>query len=216
MTPDLYHTLSHKLRSALVRTRSIFFCLIMSLSACQTSAPKRIDGDDPENVTIGFGRTDIQEIVETAFKKFSAANPQSDWSPKAKPNPYVCVGKVSNQTDEHVDTKNVTDMLRSRLQESSLLRFTTDQDKRKGMLREVDDQEESGLYKGDKAAKQGNWIPPEYILDGRLSSIRKKNDSVEDVYYAFVLKLTDINSGVIVWESITQIAKEKTKAGVGW
>jgi penicillin-binding protein activator len=188
----------------------------MSLSACQTSAPKRIDGDDPENVTIGFGRTDIQEIVETAFKKFSAANPQSDWSPKAKPNPYVCVGKVSNQTDEHVDTKNVTDMLRSRLQESSLLRFTTDQDKRKGMLREVDEQEESGLYKGDKAAKKGNWIPPEYILDGRFSSIRKKNDSVEDVYYAFVLKLTDINSGVIVWESITQIAKEKTKAGVGW
>jgi penicillin-binding protein activator len=197
-------------------TRPTLICLavVALFSGCASNPTKRVDSDATENVTIGFGRTDIEKIVGDAMTKLLTSRPNTEWARKTSKTPYVMVGKVRNRTDEHVDTKNVTDMLRSRLQESGTIRFTTDRDKRKETLDEVQLQEDSGAYKG--GAKLGNWIPPEYILNGRFGSIRKKTDTVEDVYYVFVLKLEHINTATIAWQCTTEIAKVKTKAGAGW
>lgn len=199
-----------------MKSRHTFFCLLftLTLTACQTTPAKRVESDKTENVTLGFGRTDIQEIVATSFKDFIKSD-QRTWKPAPKGKPIICVGKVRNQTDEHVDTKMVTDLLQEKLLNSGEVQFTVEQAERRTVVDETETQDESGAFENG-AKTSGQLTKPEYILNGRFSSIRKKNDDIEDVYYAFVLKLVHIRKGTIAWQSITRIAKVKTRATAGW
>lgn len=199
-----------------MKSRTTFFCLLfmLTLTACQSTPAKRVDENKTENVTIGFGRTDIQEIVDTSFEKFQSSD-QSTWKPTPKGKPIICMGKVRNQTDEHVDTKMVTDRLQERLLNSGAVQFTVEQAERRAVVDETETQDESGAFENG-AKTSGQLTKPQYILNGRFSSIRKKNDDIEDVYYAFVLKLIHIRKGTIAWQSITRIAKVKTRATAGW
>ena len=199
-----------------MKSRYTFFSLLfmLTLTACQTTPAKRVDENKTENVTIGFGRTDIQEIVDTTFEKFKKSD-QGSWKPSPKGKPIICIGKVRNQTDEHVDTKNVTDMLRDRLMNTNSVIFTVEQAERKTVVDETEEQDESGAFEnGEKSS--GQLTKPQYFLNGRFSSIRKKTNDIEDVYYAFVLKLVHIRTGTISWQAITRIAKVKTRATAGW
>ncbi|MDF1662869.1 MAG: hypothetical protein P1V97_13915 [Planctomycetota bacterium] len=199
-----------------MNSRYTFFCLLfmLTLTACQTTPAKRVDENKTENVTIGFGRTDIQEIVATSYKNFVESN-QSTWKPAPKGKPIICIGKVRNQTDEHVDTKMVTDLLRDKLLNSGQVQFTVEKAERATVVDETETQDESGAF--EKGAKASNQLTkPQYILNGRFSSIRKKNNDVEELYYAFILKLVHIRKGTISWQSITRIAKVKTRATAGW
>jgi penicillin-binding protein activator len=180
---------------------------LLMTAACKKGEVRRIDPDKTENVTIDWGRTDIQETVDVMVKDL-LAKCGADLTGR----PYIAVDRVANQSGEFIDTKNITDLVRSKLMDSGQFRFTTERKDRKALLTEVDEQEESGLYKDNgRRAKKGNWIPPEYIMRGRVSSISKRNDDVRDVYYQITLQMESINEAAFVWSKTSKIAKQQDR-----
>lgn len=190
--------------------------LTLSICACASNEPKYGDPNETETVTIGFGRTDVKKCVKTLYAKFVKVDPK-DWSIPGKERPFIAVRRVKNESDEHVDTKMVTDLLEEELLNSGNFRFTTEQKDKAMLANDVDSQQNSGAFKqNERTAKVGQWNPPEYILTGRFTSIRKKKDGVEDVYFAFILRLDSINAATTVWTGTREIAKIKEQGSFGY
>lgn len=76
---------------------------------------------------------------------------------------------VRNKTSEHIDTKVLTDAVRTALLKTGKVLFSNKDDRQ---LREdeVDYQLDSGRYRKDKQKKRDGGISPDYLITGDLIS----------------------------------------------
>ena len=62
----------------------------------------------------------------------------------------------------------------------------------------------------------GSTLVPEYSLTYKLLSVEAQAGKVKQYTYVFQMSLTDIKTGLAVWEDERQITKQGKKASVGW
>ena len=161
-----------------------------------------------ETVNADFGSTDLQMIADKIVGSLVASNRlQPDPADPGKP-PLVSVTRLRNETSEHIDTKSITDKIRTSLIKSGKVRFSAldsqadlmNQYKLQGTMADTATQKSAGKQAGSK-----------YILDGDISSIVKVNGRTKDVYYKITLKATDIETGVIEWADEVEIRKDSVR-----
>lgn len=177
-------------------------------SACSVMSPTVGSGDVTygdakavEQVTNEFGSTDLQMIAETMAR--SLAQSYSG----AKTKPLVTISDIKNKTSEFIDTRSITDSIRTQLLKSGTLRFATDIDGMKNQTDELARQNQSGLYKKQGSAKMGKMQGAQYRIEGNITSIVKRGSDVKDVYYKFSLIMTDTENGTIEWADEKEIRK---------
>ena len=187
---------------------SVLAASVALLSACATTSPTVGSGDVTygdakavEQVTNEFGSTDLQMIAESMARSLA----QSVAGAKTKPT--VTIAEVKNKTSEYIDTKSITDSIRTQVIKSGTMRFMTDIDGMQNQTDELIRQNQSGLYKKSATAKMGKMEGAKYRIEGNLTSIVKRNSDVKDVYYKFSLILTDIENGSIEWADEKEIRK---------
>jgi uncharacterized protein (TIGR02722 family) len=161
-----------------------------------------------ETVNADFGSTDLQMIADKIVNSLVASNRlQPDPADPGNP-PLVSVTRLRNDTSEHIDTKSITDKIRTTLIKSGKVRFSAlemqgelmEQYKLQGVMADTATQKSAGRQVGSK-----------YLLGGNISSIVKQNGSRKDVYYKVTLQATDIESAVIVWADEVEIRKDSVR-----
>jgi hypothetical protein len=161
-----------------------------------------------ETVNADFGSTDLQMIADKIVGSLISSNRlEPDPADPGKP-PLVSVTRLRNETSEHIDTKSITDKIRTSLIKSGKVRFSAlemqgdlmNQYKLQGTMADTATQKTAGKQTGSK-----------YILGGDISSIVKQNGKVKDVYYKITLQATDIESAVIVWADEVEIRKDSVR-----
>jgi uncharacterized protein (TIGR02722 family) len=178
-----------------------------AVSGCANSRPT-VSGDVQygdskavEQVTNEFGSTDLQTIAETMAR--SLAQTAAGYRSK----PLVTIADVKNRTSEYIDTRSITDSIRTQLLKSGTMRFATDI---VGMTNQTDElarQNSTGLYKNSTTAKVGKMEGAQYRIEGAITSIVKRNSDVKDVYYKFSLIMTNVEAGTIEWADEKEIRK---------
>jgi len=156
---------------------------------------------DVEQVTSDFGSTDLQMIAESMARSLA----QTVAGNKTKP--LVTVADVKNKTDEYIDTKSITDSIKTQLLKSGTVKFATDISDMQNQTDELMRQNNSGLYKKSTRAKIGNMQAAQFRIEGNLTSIVKRGSNIKDVYYKFTLMMTDIESGTLEWMDEKEIRK---------
>ena len=159
------------------------------------------DAKAVEQVTNEFGSTDLQTIAESMARSLA----QSASGYKSKP--LVTIADVKNKTSEYIDTRSITDSIRTQLVKSGTMRFATNIDAMQNQTDELTRQNNSGLYKKSTAAKVGKMQGAQYRIEGNITSIVKRGSDVKDVYYKFSLIMTDIEAGTIEWADEKEIRK---------
>lgn len=181
------------------------------LSGCAVSP--RVTYGDPEQVetvTTGFGSTDLQSIAEKMVNSLLAAPVLSSGK-----RPVLYVHQVRNKTDEHIDTKSVTDKIRVTLLKSGMVRFSAVNEVNDEIIRQLEYQTKSGIVDPSTAKSAGNQIGADYFLFGEISSIRKSAGRVKDVYFKFTMNLVNIKTGLIEWADEKEIRKQEKKPLIG-
>lgn len=202
----------------LTRYSSFFGVVALAalLSACSGPQTGRISGDGEvvyedaqatETVTTKWGSTDLQSTAESMAQSLLA----SKWIAQASSPPKVRLRDVKNYTDEHIDTKGITDKIRIKLLNSGQVRFLTD----KGNMDDVFDERDLNEM-ATKRKENKLMMDADYIVTGSVRSIRKRTKSVGDVYFQITLELTDPQSGEIKWADEKEIRKRTTKPSIGW
>lgn len=198
------------------KTNNVFkaTAVALLLSGCATQSPTLSSGNVEygdskavESLTNEFGSTDLQTIAESMASSLLQ-------SPAlfAKSRPLVTIAEVKNRTSEYIDTKSITDSIRSKIIKSGMVRFAVDTSAMQTQVDELSRQNQTGLYKKSQSKKMGNMEGADFRIEGTITSIVKRADDVKDVYYKFSLQLIDIESGTMEWADEKEIRKTSNKS----
>ncbi|CAK7045786.1 penicillin-binding protein activator LpoB [Kerstersia gyiorum] len=188
--------------------RSLALAGALGLAGCQSSLPLVSgSGDvvygDPsavENVTNEFGSTDLQRLAESMTASLLQ-------SPALAGRPTVSLDPVLNKTSEYIDTGTIMLRIQTALVNSGKVRFVASHAEMDTAVRELQRQNQSGLYKAKGRARTGQMEGAQFRIEGEISSIVKRSSSIKDVYYVMTLKLFDAESGVIEWQDQAELRK---------
>jgi len=188
----------------------VVFPMIILLSGC-ASTGTRVEYADPgsvERLTADFGSTDIHMITEKMVGSLLE-------SAVLDGRPIILVDNVRNKTHEHIDTKAITDKIRTTLLKHGKVRVTARSDIPESLLREQEFQN-SNLADPDTIVRMGKLAGASYILFGEITSISKSFKGQRDVWFKITLNLTDVQKGLIEWADEKEIRKVANRRSVGW
>lgn len=184
---------------------------VFGLASCSTV--QYGDATAVETVNTDFGSTDLQMIAEKMVDDMLASPAMADIAPNGK-RPILFVDTIKNKTLEHIDTESITDTISTKLLNSGRFRFV-DMTKVDAISKQLDYQKNSGLVDETKSVQMGRQLGAQFMLYGNFSSIQKTAGSTKDVYYKFTMKLTNIESGLVEFQSEKEIRKTKKKSLFG-
>ena len=164
------------------------------------------DARGVETLTNQFGSTDLQMIAESMARSM-----QQSPSIASGNLPIVTVQEVRNKTSEYIDTRAITDSIRSELQKGGRVRFAVDAVGMRQQTEELNRQQDSGLYAKPSAVEKGQMVGAQYRMEGNITSIVKQVKDKKDVYYKFNLQLWNIRNGLLEWSDEKEIRKTSSK-----
>jgi penicillin-binding protein activator len=180
---------------------------VAALAACSGPQVRYGDAKAVETVNANYGSTDLQMIAEAMTRSLL----QSKAISGSKDAPIVTLADVKNKTSEYIDTRVITDKIRTQLLKSGQVRFAVSVTEMQNQTEELKRQNQSGLYKNSTIAKTGNMQGAQYRIEGSIASIVKNTKDVKDVYYVFNLNLVNNESGLIEWADEKEIRKTSTR-----
>jgi uncharacterized protein (TIGR02722 family) len=174
-------------------------------AGCAQEQTRYGDARGVETLTNQFGSTDLQLMAESMARSMNQAPVIT-----AANLPIVTVQEVKNKTSEYIDTRAITDSIRSELQKGGKVRFAVDA---AGMNQQTDElkRQQSELYAKEQAAEMGRMVGAQYRLEGNIVSIVKQVKDAKDVYYKLNLQLWNIRNGLLEWSDEKEIRKTTTR-----
>lgn len=132
--------------------------------------------------------------------------------------PIIMQSRIDNRTTQHLDTELLTSNIRIALSQSGKAAFTTavaaggPEDAASFQARELRQSEE---FNQSTVAGTGQMRAPDFSLAGRVIELSTYRGRTGQAAFTFQLVLTDLTSGVGVWEGQEQIVKQGKRPGIG-
>ena len=194
-------SMRHTLRWTTSAVAALMLAVCASTNSPTVSSGNVSYGDSKavETVSNEFGSTDLQMIAETMARSLAQ-------HPVMRERPFITLSEVKNKTSEYIDTRNITNSIKTQLMKSGA-RFVTDTATMDTQTDELMRQSQSGMYSKGKSAKVGKMQGAKYLLTGEITSITKQNKDVKDVFYKFTLMLKNVEEGIDEWQDEKEIRK---------
>ena len=131
----------------------------------------------------------------------------------------IMISVVKNATPQHINTQILTSKIRQAVLRSGLALTTTAVSGRGAedkASRQVRDLQDDDMFNQNTVQKQGTAIAPDMSLAGEILQEKTRQGRLKQSYFFFHLTLTDLKTGLAVWEDNVEIAKQSKKALIGW
>ncbi len=190
---------------------------ILFLTACGTD-PHRIDAT---------GNDGIISIDEVNFKDWQIAAEKGIRSLLASGvlnrsdgrKTILMISTIKNATTQHINTRILTDKIRQALLKSGKALTTTaigGNGADDAASRQVRRLAEDDMFNQATVQKAGTAIAPDMSLSGEIVQQKSELGRVRESYFFFHLAITDLKTGLAVWEDNIEIAKQGKKSWLGW
>ena len=126
----------------------------------------------------------------------------------------VMIGRIRNYTLLHLETGLLTNQMRQAILKSgqatvtSAIGYGANLDR---AVRRIRDKENDDLFNPATVQKRGTVIAPNFSLAGMVIQQNTVQGRTEESYYMFHLTLTDLRTGLAVWEKNVDFAKQATR-----
>jgi uncharacterized protein (TIGR02722 family) len=190
-----------------------------ALSAISSCSPKfQGEYSDPQKAEIiddKWNETDARKTAELMITSVLGR----PWYEQFKKGhggkqPIVIVQDIENRSDEHIDTKALTEFMETELINSGKVRFVE-----KGRRQQILDElafHNSGAVDAKSKKKTGNMTGADFMLAGAISSQVHTQDSLKTVSYQTQMKLINIETSEIQWTDKHEIKKKFKRSGASW
>lgn len=201
-----------------MKTIPLTLTLALALSAGCASSIRYDDPGKVETINIDFGSTDLQQLAGSMAESLGADQRLTAYEKPGDDKRIVLYSAgIENRTSEHIDTSGIMDSIRVALLKSGKFRLAATQQGQDELAEQVRFQQGSGRVDPEQAKAFGQQLGADMVLIGRLRSIEKSRPrnvedaggKIDDVYYQFVMELTDITTGETVWAEQKELRKTK-------
>ena len=189
------------------------------VSFLQISCAPSFEGaySDPAKAEIvddKWNETDARKTAESMIASVLGKPWLAEHKAQTRKKPVVIVDLIENRTDEHIDTKALTEFIRDELINSGKVRFLNNQ-RRKQILEEIKYQNSGAVSRSTKK-RAGKQIGADFLLGGAMSSSVHSQGGLKTVTYQAALNLTNLETSEIVWSGKKQIKKRFKRSGSSW
>ena len=163
-----------------------------------------------------FGLTTVD--FEFAAKKSLDDFMMSPWLAKKEGRWLVQVGSVRNETTQEIDTKRLTQRMLSHMTRNGKFAFSSvGGSLADSTVKDFRQLENSDLYDQDSGAK-GKALKPDLSMIGEIAQTTNisADRAKQQLEYEFRLRVTDLASGVIVFDSLVPIDKLGSNKNFSW
>ncbi len=178
----------------------VFLILLFLITSCKT-----VKSDDPN-----YSVKDLKAIVGKIVKSLSMSNFIKKAKLKESKSVFMLANEMSNDTDEHINTRVIMEKMRTKLINENGIHFIDDQ--ALDTILEQQKLQQSDLFNDTKALKVGKLVGAKVILRGRISNIRKKSERKEINFYNITLQLVGLETARILWTDEVEISKKSVKS----
>ena len=188
---------------------------------CATA--KYLDHDGRDSVVNG-GQINTQDWIRAANELTQSLLLSGAIQGVAGKPKILMIGRIKNNTTQHIDTDSLMKKIRVALNKGGRALTTTavgldgPEDESSKAVRELraDDEFNQSTIPG-----KGNLVSPDYSLSGKIiqNDARARRGllpTIKQSEFAFQLSLTDLKTGLAVWEEEKLIVKQGSRAAVGW
>ena len=196
---------------------------ILGLLAGCASKPNYTDGTamqvkKGDALTLGLDREDFENAAETMINSMLSDPAFATIKPGSRK--VVAIGRIINDTPQRIDTEKLTAKITSALRKSGKFVLTSAVaaggalDSMSEDVRELRDNDE---FNQKTIAKKGTLVSPDFSLAGKIrqDNVKLSNGKTQ-VEYFFLLRMTDLTSGLVYWEDEQTIDKVGSSKSVTW
>ena len=188
---------------------------------CATA--RYIDHDGRDSI-VNVGQINTQDWIRAADELTQSLLLSGTINSVAGKPKVMMIGRIKNNTNQHIDTDSLMKKIRVALNMGGRALTTTavgldgPEDESSKAVRELraDDEFNQATIPG-----KGNLISPDYSLSGKIiqNNARAKRGllpTIKQSEFAFQLSMTDLKTGLAVWEEEKLIVKQGSRAAVSW
>lgn len=175
------------------------------------------NADSREYASLGIDYHDLEKAAGDNIKSLLESGYVRSLAGLEKPK-VLAISNVINDTMQHFSTEELTRKITRDMRNSGKFILTMafagsggSKDTMLDSVREARGNDEVNQY---GVAEKGSIIAPELSLSGKIIQRNTKVKSKQRVDYFFLLTLTDVKSGLVVWDNEVNIIKmgKKTSA----
>lgn len=159
--------------------------------------------------------SDMRNVTQSIVNKLIA----SPFLIKQEQPPIFMIAGMQNRTAQYVDTKNLTDRVRTLLFESGKVQFINES-RREDLLNEQGYQAANATPETQVAV--GRQLGARYMLSGSLVEMRQDSPRQARVsrqvlkYYKLTFEVTDLETGLLAWTTDEEFSRQESLPLVGW
>lgn len=192
-----------------VSTASLIAASLLLLTGCG-STPKYVNASGPETV-VSLDRINVQDWANAADDMVRSLLVSPTFENSVGDPAVLAISRIVNNTQQQVDTDYLIRRIRVALNQSGKTVTTTTIG-----LGAAEDPLAKEAGQMAEFLGEGKQLMPKYTLSGKLLEDRVRAGRTRQVTYTFQLALTEVSTGLAVWEDVKEIAKQGTKPSVGW
>ncbi|NRA64966.1 MAG: penicillin-binding protein activator LpoB [Pseudobacteriovorax sp.] len=189
--------------------------LTLGLVACAPSFQGNYsDPAKAEIVDDKWNETDARKTAQTIVNSVLTKPWLVEYRARTKKRPVVIVDDIENRTDEHIDTKALSEFIRDELINSGKVRYLNNK-RRKQILEEIKYQN-SGTTAANTRKSAGKQIGADFLFGGAISSSVHSQGGLKTVTYQTAMTLTNLETTEISWSGKELIKKRFKRSGSSW
>ena len=191
--------------------------MAFTLSACGPSV-KRIDATGNEGL-VTVDDVDFKDWQIAAEKGINSLLESGVLNRADGRKTILMISTIKNSTTQHINTRILTDKIRQALLRSGKALTTTAvggnglDDAASKQVRRL---EEDDMFNQATVQKRGTAIAPDMSFSGEIVQQQSSQGRMRESYFFFHMALTDLATGLAVWEDNVEIAKQGKKPLMGW
>lgn len=201
-----------------MKTRLILSLLVGATALVFAPLPARADTvrqvDPKQKKVVNATQISPSEWSEAAEKLISNLLSSDVLARIENPPAIMAISRVRNDTTMQIDIDSLTKKIRVALNQSGKILTTTTV----GLGGKAEDPlaKEAAEYAQFMGGEKQETRMPDFTLSGKIQESRVKQGRETLITYTFQLSLTDVRSGLAIWEAEEAIAKTSRKGGISW
>ncbi|OGV44961.1 MAG: hypothetical protein A2X46_17485 [Lentisphaerae bacterium GWF2_57_35] len=162
-----------------------------------------------------YNYSDMRNITQKVVNEMVSSPFLND---QATP-PIMMIAGVQNRTSAYVDTKNLTDQMRTLLFRTGKAQFINEA-RREDLLKEQGYQAANATP--ETQVSVGRQLGAKFMVSGSLVEMETKSGRQVRVskqvlkYYKLTIEVTDLESGLLAWTTEEEFARQESQPLIGW
>ncbi len=189
----------------------LFTLMLVLMTSCGTTARMIEIGSDEDLTTISS--IDPRDWQKAAADSISAMLESGALKRADGRKNVVMISRIRNYTLQHLDSRLLTAKMRQAILASGQAIVTSAIGNSSNIdlaVRRIRDKEYDDLFDQSTVQKRGTVIAPDLSLSGSITQQTTVQGRTEESYFVFHLVLTDLKTGLALWENNVEIAKQGT------